>query len=151
MGGWLICTRVNLEIFLIYVNCFHPALNFTLEISESCVSFRDISVSINGASCKFTTSVSYTDGTVIFCFRPPTLTTQNDLSVTPTDFGNENLFFDRGYPSHQLDSAIQKAFSISRPNNLKQPLKKISYDKIPLVLTFHPSNCKVMEIISRNF
>ena len=56
-----------------------------------------------------------------------------------------------GYPTHLLDSAIQKAFNNSRRDTLKPPLAKISDDKIPLVLTFHPFNYKVREVISRNF
>ena len=41
-------TRADLERFINYVNGFHHALKFTWEISETCVSFLDISVSING-------------------------------------------------------------------------------------------------------
>ena len=58
------------------------------------------------------------------------------------------FFVERGY---LLDSAIQKAFNNSRHDTLKPPLAKISDDKIPLVLTFHPFNYKVREVISRNF
>ena len=53
---------------------------------------------------------------------------------------------ERGYPTHLLDSAIN-----SRRDTLKQPLAKISDDEIPLVLTFHPFNYKVRDVISRNF
>ena len=52
--GTASCTRVDLERF---VNGFHHALTFTWEISEICVSFLDISGSINGDA--LTTSVSY--------------------------------------------------------------------------------------------
>ena len=59
------------------------------------------------------------------------------------DFETESLemrtfFVERGYPTHLLDSAIQKASNNSRRDTLKPPLAKISDDKIPLVLTFHP-------------
>ena len=47
-------------------------------------------------------------------------------------------------------SEEQKYFSISHRNNLKPSLDNISDDKIPLVLTFHPFNYKVKDIISRN-
>ena len=56
--GTASCTRVDLERFINYVNGFHHALKFTWEISETCVSFLDISVSINGDA--LATSVSYT-------------------------------------------------------------------------------------------
>ena len=58
---------------------------------------------------------------------------------------------ERGYPTHLLDSAIQKAFNNSHRDTLIPPLAKISDDKIPLVLTFHPFNYKVRDVISRNF
>ena len=61
------------------------------------------------------------------------------------------FFVERGYPTHLLDFAIQKAFNNSRRDTLKPPLPKISDDKIPLVLIFHPFNYKVREVISRNF
>ena len=48
---------MDLERFINYVNGFHHALKFTWEISETCVSFLDISVSINGDA--LATSVSY--------------------------------------------------------------------------------------------
>ena len=46
--GTASCTRADLDRFINYVNGFHHALKFTWEISETCVSFLDISVSING-------------------------------------------------------------------------------------------------------
>ena len=72
------------------------------------------------------------------------------------DFETKSLemrtfFVERGYPTHLLDSAIQKAFNNSHRDTLKPPLAKISNDKIPLVLTCHPLNYKVREVISRNF
>ena len=51
------CSRVELESFIKFVNDFHPALQFTWEISETSVSFLDILVSINGN--RLTTSVFY--------------------------------------------------------------------------------------------
>ena len=61
------------------------------------------------------------------------------------------FFVERGYPTHLLDSAIQKICNNSRRDTLKPYLTKISDDKIPLVLKFHPLNYKVKDIISRNF
>ena len=55
--GTASCSRGDLECFINYVNNFHPALQFTWEISETSVSFLDILVSINGN--RLTTSVFY--------------------------------------------------------------------------------------------
>ena len=46
--GTASCTRADLERFINYVNGFHHALKFTWEISETFVSFLDISIWING-------------------------------------------------------------------------------------------------------
>ena len=45
--GTASCSRGKLECFINYVNNFHPALQFTWEISDISVSFLDILVSIN--------------------------------------------------------------------------------------------------------
>jgi hypothetical protein len=74
--GTASCSRVELERFIKFVNSFHPALQFTWEISETSVSFLDILVSINGN--KLFTSVFYkpTDSRIaIFYFPLPTPTT----------------------------------------------------------------------------
>ena len=55
--GTASCSRVELERFINFVNNFHPALQFTWEISETSVSSLDILVSINGN--KLFTSVFY--------------------------------------------------------------------------------------------
>ena len=54
-SGTASCSRGKLECFIDYVNNFHPALQFTWEISETSVLFLDFLVSINGN--KLTTSV----------------------------------------------------------------------------------------------
>ena len=41
------CSRTELDCFINFVNNFHPALEFTWEISETSVSLLDILVSIN--------------------------------------------------------------------------------------------------------
>ena len=55
--GIAACSRVEVERFINFVDNFHPALQFTWEISETNVSFLDILVSINGN--KLFTSVFY--------------------------------------------------------------------------------------------
>ena len=138
------------------------------KFSETCVSFLDISVSINGDALM--TSISYkpTDSHsyLLFSSSHPNHTKQSipyskflclrHLCSDDKDFETRSLemrtfFVERGYPTYLLDSAIYKAFNNSRRDTLKPPLAKISDDKIPLVLTFHPFNYKVREVINRNF
>ena len=51
------CSRIDLDSFISYVNSFHPALEFTWEISDKSVTFLDISVSITDDH--LSTSVNY--------------------------------------------------------------------------------------------
>jgi hypothetical protein len=75
------CCRVELERFINFVNNFHPALQFTWEISETSVSFLDILVSIHGN--KLVTSVFYepTDSRSyrLFSFSHPSYTKRSIL------------------------------------------------------------------------
>ena len=123
------CARVNLERLINYVDGFHPALktkmgNYrNLHVSRSWL-FRYRSI-VMCSPLPFL--ISLPTNTVIFCFPPPTLTTPSNPSLTPNfcafpplvwwqrfwdqTFGTE--FLERSYPTHLLDSAIEKAFSIS--------------------------------------
>ena len=166
--GTASCSRVDLERFINYVNDYHPALKFTWEISEASVSFLDILVSIN--SNALGTSVSYrpTDSHsyLLFSSSHPNHTKQSipysqflrlrRLCSDDKDFETKSsemrsFFVQRGYPTHLLDTAVQRASSIPRSDTLKQRLESVSEDKIPLVLTFHPFNYKGSDIIRSNF
>ena len=70
---------MDLEKFINYVNGFHDALKFAWEIRETCVSFLDIPVSINGDA--LATSVSYkpTDSRSYLLFSPCALTTPSNV------------------------------------------------------------------------
>ena len=83
--GTTSCTRADLQGFINYVNGFHHALKFTWEISETCVSFLDISVSINGDT--LATSVSY----------------------KPTD-SHSYLLFSSSHPNHTRQSIPYSQF-----------------------------------------
>ena len=107
------------------------ALKFTWEISETCVPFLDISVSNNGDA--LATSVSYkpTDlhSYLLFSSSHSNHTKQSipyfqflrlrRLCSVDKDFETKSLKMktfsvERDYPTHLLDSAIQKAFNNSR-------------------------------------
>ena len=79
-------SHVELERFINFVNNFHPALQFTWEISETSVSFLDILVSINGN--KLVTSVFYkpTDSHSYLLFSSPTSTTPKGRFLSLSSF-----------------------------------------------------------------
>ncbi len=85
--GTASCSRGELEQFINYVNNFHPALQFTCEISETSVAFLDILVSINGnrLASHFCSTNPLTP-TVIFYIHLPIPTTPKGRSPSPSSF-----------------------------------------------------------------
>ena len=151
-----------LEQFINYVNNFHPALQFTWEISETSVPFLDILVSISGNRLftyvfdKPTNSHSY----LLYSYSHPNLTKRSILFsqfLRDEDFHAKSLemrdfFVQRGYPTSLLDTVFSKASQIPRSETLTNPVPNVTENnQIPLVLTFHPFNFKVRDIIRKNF
>ena len=63
-----------------------------------------------------------------------------------------DFFVQRGYPTSLLDTAFSKASQIPRSETLTNPVTNVTENnQIPLVLTFHPFNFKVRDIIRKNF
>ncbi len=167
--GTASCSRGELEQFINYVNNFHPALQFTWEISETSVSFLDILISINGN--RLVTSVFYkpTDSHsyLLYSSSHPNHTKRSipfsqflrlhRLCSEDEDFHAKSLemrdfFVQRGYPTSLLDTAFSKASQIPRSETLTNPVTNVTEsNQIPLVLTFHPFNFKVRDIIRKNF
>ena len=73
------------------------------------------------------------------------------------DFHSKSLkmrdfFVQRGYPTSFLDTAFSKAPQIPRSEALTNPVTNVTEkNQIPLVLTLHPFNFKVRDIIKKNF
>ena len=124
--GTASCSRGELECFINYVNNFHPALQFTWEISQTSVSFLDILVSINDN--RPTTSLFYkpTDSHsyLLYSSSHPNHTKQSipfsqflclrRLYSEDENFQSKSLevrefFVQRGYPTTLLDTAFSKA------------------------------------------
>ena len=167
--GTASCSYAELESFIHFVNNFHPALKFTWEISETSVSFLDILISINGS--RLTTSVFYkpTDSHsyLLFSSSHPNHTKRSipfsqflrlrRICSEDEDFQTKscemrNFFVQRGYPTSLLDTAFSRASSIPRSNTLTNSVHNgTDNNKIPLVLTYHPFNFKVRDVIRKNF
>ena len=155
-------SRVKLESFINFVNDFHPALQFTWEISETSISFLNIPVSINGN--RLTTSVFHklidSHSYLLYSSFHPNHTKRSipfsqflrlrRLSSEDEDFQfkcpeMKTFFVKRGYPSSLIDTALSKATHISRLDTLRETVSSTpSLNPTPLVLTHHPFNffCK---------
>ena len=62
------------------------------------------------------------------------------------------FFVQRGYPTSLLDTAFSKASKIPRSETLTNSVTNVTdHNRTPLVLTFHPFNFKVRDVIRKNF
>ena len=151
------CGRPELDRFIQFVrNTFHPALEFTWEISTSSVTFLDISVHY-----KPTDSHSYL---LHSSSHPPHVKNSipysqflrlRRLCSDDTDFSAKademhNFFAERNYPNSVVTDALERVHNISRETALK-PSESKSEDRIPLTITYHPNNLRVKDIILKNF
>ena len=148
-------------------NTFHPALEFTWEISTSGVTFLDINVSIQNDG--LATSVHYkpTDSHSYLLHSSSHLPhVKNSIPYSQflrlrrlcsddTDFSAKademrNFFAERNYPNSVVTDALERVHNISRETALK-PSESKSEDRIPLTITYHPNNLRVKDIILKNF
>lgn len=135
----------ELQQIINFVDDFHPALKFTMEVSETSLSFVDILVSLNGDTLK--TSVSYKPTDSCSYVFPPSSRPNHSERFIPTlnscvfavhartikNESKEKKFF-------LHDVAILPTNPISVFKKFKPPAEKTSSDKIPTILTFHPLN-----------
>ena len=155
-----------MERFINFVDNFHPALQFTWEISETSVSFLDILVSINGNKL-FTSlfykhtdshryllfSSSHTKRSIPFSqFLRLRRICSEDEDCLARSLEMRHFFVQRGYPTSLLETAFSKASQIPRSDTLTDPVSNVTgNNKIPLVLNYHPFNFKVRDVINKNF
>ena len=62
-----------------------------------------------------------------------------------------NHFSARQYPKHIIESANENVRSILREDILMPSSKKVSPDRIPLILPFHPSIYPLRRIIQKHY
>ena len=159
-------TSEDLNQFITAVNSFHPALKYTLEISDTSLAFLDIKVSIEGNG--LCTSVHYkpTDSHSYLLYSPShpshvknsipysQFLRLHRLCSEDSDFSlkSEEMcdFFDKhSYPA-VVRAGHHHAQQIDRQSAL-QTSQKENNDRIPFMLTFHSQNHTVKSIILRNF
>ena len=158
------CSKPDLESFIYYVNSFHPSLDFTREISETSVTFLDISVSITANY--LSTSVHYkpTDSHSYLQYSSshPKHTLNSilfsqflrlkRLCKEDNDFLTNVLrcaLFSLTDSTRQLlvDRAIHKVFSII---TALTPKARAASDRIPFTIAFHPVSNSSKPIVNRN-
>ena len=120
------CNRQELDYFIASVNSFHPALKYTWVVSECCIAFLDIHVSISGN--RLSTSVHYkpTDSHgYLLHLSPHRAHVENNISYSQflrlrrlcsddTDFSEKaeemcQFFKTRGYPDPVINNSKHNA------------------------------------------
>ena len=144
-----------LNQFISAVNSFHPALKYTLEISNTSLAFLDIKVSVeDNGLC---TSVHYkptdSDSYLLYSSSHPSHVKNSipysqflrlrRLCSEDSDFSFKseemcNFFDKRGYPASVVQAGHHRAQQIDRQSALQTSQKENNNNIIPFTLTFHP-------------
>ena len=163
------CNEDVLVSFMEFINGFHPALQYTWEISPSSVTFLDMNISIKDNH--LSTSIHYkpTDSHSYLTYSSShprscknsipysQLLRLRRLCSDDNDFDTQakkmgTFFQERGYPSDITTAALQRCQTITREESLRIKEKDTdNCQRTPLVITYHPSIAPVSEIIRRNW
>ena len=157
---------IEIEDFATYVNGFHPSLNFTWVISDVQVPFLDLCLkptsdrlltskktdthsylnymSSHPARCK--NSILYSP----FLHLRRICSEENDFQIKSKEMAS--FFRTHGYPSNMVQQVQERVSAIAHDATISersgvpdaQPI-------IHLVLTYHPTNALVKNIMTRNF
>ena len=165
--GVATCGEEEVHNLIEKFNTFHPAVKMTHEVSDRCVSFLDIDVTIT--STGLATSVHYkpTDSHAYLNYRsshPPSckrsipysqLTRIRRLCSEDGDFRERveemtEFFRHRGYPDNILDTAKNRIMDQPRTATLQQA-ERDTVSRVPFVLTYHPANHQIVKVIRDNF
>ena len=157
----------ELQSFIDFVSSYHPAIKYTFTVSEKNLSFLDIECQINDG--RIHTSVFYKP-TDAHCYlnynscHPESCKNAipksqfirlRRLCSDDRDFKIQCLrmttfFLKRGYPRKAVDRAFEAAIKLDR-HSVLQTKPKHKKDRVPLVLTYHPHNTAICDILLRNF
>jgi len=143
----------------------HPSVRYTFEISQSSITFLDIT--FKHEDVELTSSVHYkpTDSHSYLdyqSFHPPS--TKNAIPysqclwlrclITKDDEFKEkkeitSFFKERGYPSDLLEKASSRTRHLSQNDLIANQKPSTKMQRIPLVTTYHPRVNQVYKIIEK--
>ena len=162
-------TKEELEDFATFVNNFHPSLKFTWAISDDKLPFLDLYLSpssnrlITTIQYKETDSHSYLNYSSSHPVRCKNSIPYSQflrlrrICSEEEDFRTRSeemtsFFTRRGYPPAVVNQALQRVRSTPSESTINSNTAPSTEEQaVPLVLTYHPRNMQVREIITRNF
>eukprot|EP00061_Rhincodon_typus_P003410 g20017.t1 len=160
------CSHEELEQFIPFTNPFHPNLKFTQTISDTSLSFLDLSVSISGDRLETNIYFKPTDSHSNLEYtssHPPSCKNAIPYSqllclcrICSQDkafhsWTSKMFFKDRNFPSAVVENALDRISCVSRNSSITPLPRNNNKDRIPLILTYHPTNLRMQRIILRHF
>eukprot|EP00061_Rhincodon_typus_P003427 g20062.t1 len=162
------CSHEELKQFINFTNTSHPNLKFTWTISDTSLSFLDLSVSISGDHLKtgiyfkpinshsylghtsshppsYKNAISYSQFLRLrrVCFQDGMFHSQTSQM--------SSYFKDRNCPPSVVKNALDSISCVSCTSTLTSPTLNKNKDRIPLVLTYHSTSLHIQCIILRHF
>ncbi|KAL8576769.1 hypothetical protein ACOMHN_067667 [Nucella lapillus] len=168
--GVAACSRDDLLRFIKHISTYHPALQYTFDVSPTSVNFLDLTISIEPNRSTLSTSIFYkpTDSHSYLLFtssHPPA--TKNSIPYSQflrlkriccnsSDFDEQALrmcafFEERQYPRQTVQRALERARRVSREEALTPVERDGQEDRPVAVIPYHPHNFTISDIIRRNF
>ena len=152
-----------------YVNGFHPSLKFTWIISDVQLPFLDLC--LKPVSDRLLTSIHYKDTdthSYLYYTSSHPARCKNSIPYSQflrlrricsedNDFENKSIemasfFRNRDYPSNVIQRAQERVSAIPRHALISERSDvPDAQPTIPLVLTYHPTNALIKNIMTRNF
>ena len=162
-------SREEIEVFANYVNGFHPSLKFTWIISVLQLPFLDLC--LKPVSDRLLTSIHYKDTdthSYLYYTSSHPARCKNSIPYSQflrlrricsedNDFENKRIemasfFRNRDYPSNVIQRAQERVSAIPRHALISERSDvPDAQPTIPLVLTYHPTNALIKNIMTRNF
>ena len=160
----------HLEQFIQYMQSFHPAIEYTYSITHKQLPFLDTEMTPTDDDT-ISTSVYYkkTDSHNILRYDSSHPTScKNSIPYAQfirlrricsddTDFHEKakeqtQFFLNQGYPEDIIETAFSKVKNQPRHSVLQYQDSSTDVNKrIPLVLTYHPTNIQVKNVIFENY
>ena len=161
-------SREDLDRFISFVNDFHPAFQYTFEVSEESVNFLDINLSIT--SNEIRTSVFYkeTDSHSYLkygSYHPRSCkdaipfsqflrlkrlcSDEKDFRCKEKEMGN--FFLARDYPLDIIEKAKAKVHNIPRSKALASKKDSQEITRLILSLTYNSHSRTIKDIVEKNF
>lgn len=157
----------ELRSFIEYASSYHPAIKYTFNITQDSLSFLDIKCTIKEG--QISTSVFYkpTDAHCYLnyesCHPQPCKDAipksqflrlrrlcSDDVDFTTQCSKMKSFFVKRGYPGKVLDRAVTSVSRVTRTTAMEKKVQG-NDDRVPLVLTYHPHNLAIKNILISNF